>query len=272
MKTTDLKMIIDNPKYIPGIYNYCDRWCERCQFTSKCLNCTLTEKQFGGLQEIGQFNDEFWEKFNEVLEDTLTLVQETAIEYGLDPDSINAMLDDQGQDVIAENGKLTHLTTHASDTYAEMVEEWFDSNEFYFDQKEDEMNLIRIISSGNNPEKEVADINDAAEIIRWYQYQISVKIQRAISSDTVEKQSGSDYDPVDSAKDSDGSAKVALIGIERSITAWKMLVNSFPELEKQILDMILFLKSIIKRVETQFPRARAFVRPGFDEIEVTVAQ
>ena len=22
-----------NPKYISGIYNYCDRWCERCQFT-----------------------------------------------------------------------------------------------------------------------------------------------------------------------------------------------------------------------------------------------
>ncbi|MCB0550950.1 MAG: hypothetical protein KDD19_25495 [Phaeodactylibacter sp.] len=22
---------------IPGIYNYCDRWCERCSFTSRCL-------------------------------------------------------------------------------------------------------------------------------------------------------------------------------------------------------------------------------------------
>jgi len=208
-----------------------------------------------------------------VLEDTLTMVQEIALEYGFDPDSFNEMPDDLTGAVAAENNKLTHLITHASDTYAEMVEEWFDSNEFHFDKKEDEMMLIRLITPGNNPEKEVANINEAAEVIRWYQYQISVKIQRAIRSVTIEKQSGcDDATPKDFAKDSDGSAKVAIIGIERSIAAWKMLLNSFPELEKQIIDLNLFLQSILKRVETQFPRARSFVRPGFDEIGETVVQ
>jgi len=269
MPTTDLKTKVENPKYIPGIYNYCDRWCERCQFTSRCLNCMLAEKQFGGLQEIDQFNDEFWEKFNEVLEDTLTMVHEIALEYGFDPDSFKEMPDDLTGATTVENNKLTHLITHASDTYAEMVEEWFDSNEFYFDKKEDEMRLIRIVTPENNPEKEVDNINDAAEVIRWYQYQISVKIQRAIRSVTIEKQSRCDDVP---PKDSDGSAKVALIGIERSIAAWKMLLNSFPELEKQIIDLNLFLKSILKRVETQFPQARSFVRPGFDEIGETFVQ
>jgi len=264
MLTTDSKTKVENPKYIPGIYNYCDRWCERCQFTSRCLNCTLAEKQFGGLQEIDQFNDEFWEKFNEMLEDTLTMVQEIATEYGFEPDSIHLMPDELGE---AENSKLTHLITHASDAYAEMVEEWFDSNEFHFNKKEEEMSLIRIVTPGHNPEKEVDDINDAAEVIRWYQYQIHVKIQRAVSSAFEEQ---SEYD--DMPKDSDGSAKVALIGIDRSITAWKKLLNSFPELEKQIINLILLLKSTLKRVETQFPHARSFVRPGFDEIGVATEQ
>jgi len=166
MKTTDLKELVENPQYIPGIYNYCDRWCERCQFTSKCLNCTLAEKQFRDLQETDQFNDEFWEQFNEIFEDTLILVREIAMEYGFDPDSISEMPDSP---VKTENSKLTHLIIHTSDTYAEMVEEWFDSNEFYFDKKQEEMSFIRIVTPGNNPEKEVADINDAAEAIRWYQ-------------------------------------------------------------------------------------------------------
>jgi hypothetical protein len=26
-----------NPRLISGIYNYCDRWCERCRFTDRCL-------------------------------------------------------------------------------------------------------------------------------------------------------------------------------------------------------------------------------------------
>ena len=49
-----------DPKYISGIYNYCDRWCERCQFTSRCLNCTLVEEQFGDLQENDELNEAFW--------------------------------------------------------------------------------------------------------------------------------------------------------------------------------------------------------------------
>lgn len=37
----------ENPDFIPGIYNYCDRWCERCAFTSRCLTyAALQESSF----------------------------------------------------------------------------------------------------------------------------------------------------------------------------------------------------------------------------------
>ena len=35
----------EDPKYISGIYNYCDRWCERCRFTSRCLNHSIVDLQ-----------------------------------------------------------------------------------------------------------------------------------------------------------------------------------------------------------------------------------
>jgi len=257
--------MVEEPRYIRGIFNYCDRWCERCEFTSRCLSCKLEEKHFDNPEEIEQFNDEFLDSFDEVLENTHALVREIALEYGFDPGSIMAAPDGATK---AENTKLTHLLIHAADAYAKMVEQWFETNEFYFRQKEEEMNRIRIVTPGHHPEKEAALINDASEAVRWYQHQIHIKIRRAIRSVAVEKQSEDDEIP----KDSDGSAKVALIGIERSIAAWEMLRNSFPGLEKQIMDLIRFLESILKRVETQFPWARAFVRPGFDEIGVTVAQ
>ena len=31
--------------FIPGIYNYCNRWCERCIYTEKCMNYA-SEKVF----------------------------------------------------------------------------------------------------------------------------------------------------------------------------------------------------------------------------------
>jgi len=40
MQPSDFDRLVaraSNPRLIPGIYNYCDRWCERCGFTDRCL-------------------------------------------------------------------------------------------------------------------------------------------------------------------------------------------------------------------------------------------
>lgn len=33
-----LSRLVEDKKLISGIYNYCDRWCERCPQTARCLN------------------------------------------------------------------------------------------------------------------------------------------------------------------------------------------------------------------------------------------
>lgn len=260
MEKDYLKKLAKDPCYIPGIYNYCDRWCERCRFTSRCLNCTLVEEQFGNLQENDELNEVFWQKFSEMLQNTLTMIKEMAKEKGIDLNSIDIEKNYKNKAANKENS-LAHLISHTSKNYAKLIGEWFNSNEYLFLKKEEEINRIRVISSQNNPVKETISIKDAIEIIRWYQYQINVKLRRAIESASSEETT----DINDFPKDSDGSAKVALIGIDRSISAWKILLTSFPEQEKQVQNFIAMLENIKNRVETQFPHARDFMRPGFDE-------
>ncbi len=36
---------------VEGIYNYCDRWCERCTYTSRCLNYAIDQEKFGDMKE-----------------------------------------------------------------------------------------------------------------------------------------------------------------------------------------------------------------------------
>lgn len=67
-------------------------------------------------------------------------------------------------------------------------------------------------------------------------------------------------------KDSDGSAKVALIGIDRSIAGWRMMQLSLPDGADSIVPLILQLEMLRTRLEHAFPEARDFIRPGFDEI------
>ena len=66
------------------------------------------------------------------------------------------------------------------------------------------------------------------------------------------------------ARDSSGSAKVALIAIERSLAAWVAMREMFPEETDSMLEILLHLDRLRRSVKRKFPRAKSFKRPGFD--------
>jgi len=248
-----------DPNFISGIYNYCDRWCERCTFTSRCLNFSIGEEQFSDPEERDIQNEKFWQHLNEMFNITMELIHEMAEERGIDLSSIDQGIDDEQKAIrdIADSD----LLSHQSKNYIRLVDKWFEDNTYLFYEKEKEMNSIRLISSKGNPVKEAAEIKDVMDIVKWYQFQIHVKIRRAIQSCLAEEMDDDDDFP----KDSDGSAKVALIGIDRSNMAWRVLITHFPEQGKDIAPMLELLEDLKDRVENRFRGARNFVRPGFDE-------
>jgi hypothetical protein len=99
------------------------------------------------------------------------------------------------------------------------------------------------------------------EIIHWYQHFIYVKLMRAVRGTL----GNAEEEWEDFPKDSDGSAKVALIAIDRSMAAWGHMHQFFPSHQDQIMAIIVHLERLRNRTETIFPEARHFVRPGFDE-------
>lgn len=99
-----------------------------------------------------------------------------------------------------------------------------------------------------------------------YQHQIYVKLIRALSG---LKDLGAEEDDEGRAfqqSDADGSANVALIGIDRSIAAWARLREHFPDDRDRILDTLVLLDRLRRDVETILPNARHFKRVGFDEL------
>jgi len=141
MEKDHLKKLAKDSKYIPGIYNYCDRWCERCPFTSRCLNCTLVKEQFGDLEEIDEFNEAFWEKFSKMLHSTLAMIKEMAKEQGIDLDSMR-MEKEYNNENNKEENSLAYIIAHTSKSYAKSVDQWFDSNGYLFLEKGSEIASI----------------------------------------------------------------------------------------------------------------------------------
>lgn len=263
MNKEDLKNMAEDPNFISGIYNYCDRWCERCPFTSRCMVFAMGEQQFDASTSHDLNSEAFWQTMDETLQMTLELLQEMAEERGIDLDSLDVEAEMEEHRRVEEMAR-NHEVVRAAAAYVDMVDAWFDSAEDLFAGKEEELNLMmRLNIVGAEPHEKAASIQDAVEIIRWHQYQIEVKLLRALQGALEEQPAILEGFP----KDSDGSAKVALIAMDRSIAAWGELYQHFPEREDDILDLLVHLDRLRRRTEQEFPAARAFMRPGFDEVE-----
>ena len=283
MRSNKLKELAGNPAFISGIYNYCDRWCERCAFTSRCfLYATEQADPDANDPEIRDLNNEkFWRKLHDIFTDTATMISEWAAEAGVDLNSVDVteeMAEHEREMEAAEQDELSEMARH----YAMTVQNWFR------DQSVTEEDVHDDATNGSNPVNDDLTAFDAAEIIQWYQFFIAVKLTRALSrpvsidegSDdedvlsadflaAEEADESIDYDAVLSRAhriDSNGSAKVALVAIDRSSAVWRSLQLSLQEKAHTINPILVELDRLRRSTEKRFPQGRDFIRPGLDEI------
>ncbi len=260
MDKEDIFRLAKDPRFISGIYNYCDRWCERCTFTSRCLTYAIEvdDNDDPAVRDIN--NEAFWNKLQSIFKQTSEMINELAEEMGIDLnsqdlDSVSEKL--SVRDADADN----HELVIAARRYGRMAGNWFESEHSMFEQKQDELNILLEIGIGKDKlNAKAKSIHDAVEVIRWYQHQIEVKLRRALAHDDL-------FDEEEDAilqNDANGSVKVALIGMDRSIGAWGKLQEHFSEKTDSILDILLHLDRLRRRTEELFPQARSFKIPGFD--------
>ena len=68
MRRRTLTELANNPDLIPGIYNSCDRWCERCPLTSRCLVYATEQEDNDSSQTQDLHNEAFWQKLAAILQ------------------------------------------------------------------------------------------------------------------------------------------------------------------------------------------------------------
>jgi hypothetical protein len=249
MNRDRLKKLASDARFIPGIYNYCDRWCERCPQTSRCLNFSVSEEESSDSETRDVGNEAFWKKLSEILGEALELLREGAKEWGIDIETLDSAED--GEDIKAKDvAARNHLLCRVAKRYSQSVEDWFERRETLF---------VEVAATARGG----VSIEEAIEVIRWYQYFICAKVMRAVRGSIEEKEEKTDEFP----SDSDGSAKIGLIAIDRSIAAWAMIQHYITDSDKEVIDIIAFLDGLRQAVEETFPNARSFLRPGFDELD-----
>ena len=246
MNRERLKELAAEERFIGGIYNYCDRWCERCPQTQHCMNFAISEEDFSDPETRDMRNEAFWKKLSETMQEGLELLKEAGKKWGVDLEALDSVSDaesDRVNDEAAEN----HVICRAAKSYIDIVKDWFKKME------ETPFGIVTVAGQG-------VDLEEAFEVIRWYQYFIAAKVMRAIRGKKEEEEESD----VEFPSDADGSAKIALIAIDRSIGAWAVIPRYSRLHSESVLEIISLLNLLRQALEETFPGARSFIRPGFD--------
>ncbi|MEP6819582.1 MAG: hypothetical protein ABJA18_08615 [bacterium] len=254
MRLKDIADLAKNPNLISGIHNYCDRWCERCPFTARCLLYATEEADSDNDPAIRDMsNAAFWQKLTSTFEETHEMISAMAKEKGVDL-SPRVLAEEQAQYDKQRRQARNHPLAKAAEQYALDVNEWFKNDT-------QQMEVFSDMAAGSDEVPSDENASDNVAVIRWYQFFIAAKLIRGLVSRLDEDE----YLGEDDSRDSDGSVKAALIAVDRSLAAWKLMDEYLSENPDSIHKLLMDLEKLRLLAEREFPEARDFIRPGFDE-------
>jgi hypothetical protein len=222
--------IADSP-FIDFISAYCDHWCERCAFTSRCPAFAWQAARERSRADRG---DPLKALQLRVSTDRTESTAPAA-------DVAECSRRERARDGRVEASKIMQLAVE----YGECSTAWVDDRRG------------RVAAQADSA------VVEAFETICWDAFFIRVPLRRALRG-LDRAQSGEEHfcdDPIQN--DWNGSAKLALISIERSVFSWRLLGP--PEMQDDASRNCRGLLDLLGRAVTDaFPDAMLFRRPGFD--------
>jgi hypothetical protein len=266
-----MEKVVKPERFIPGIFNYCDYWCDRCPFTQRCRNFAMgkqLEREAKGIRVGDDATQQaFWEQLAGKLRDSaMTGAGEGWMDNSADPCDREIDKEYTQREEAHRKAVDAHPLVGLAHTYMLKATDWLKVADG--DLKRVGQDLLRAAREsviGDDFEEQALSIGDMIEVVAWYHTLIPPKVGRAVGGLLESQQDDgvlSDY----RLDDANGTGRVALMAIERSMAAWLRLREIVPEREDGIIEMLALLKRIEYGLHAALPGAKAFVRPGFDEL------
>lgn len=263
------KSVFNEENFIPGVFNYCNSWCERCRFRLRCRNYAMMADEEGNPIDLD--DDGALERIEENMRKAMGLLKAWKEEDVQDDDEDDGMEEPDERDQaewmaemerekeFARNHPLAKLTM----SYSQMARRWLEVHEEQLNRKVARLKEQALEGPDRaSLKREHDELTDAIEVVQWYVFMIHVKTQRALHG---MKDMNDEIWESPMQSDANGSAKVALLSAEATMSAWVSITEIMPEVLDEILPLLSQLQQTIMGLLKVFPDARRFVRPGFDE-------
>lgn len=258
------------PELIPGIFNYCDRWCERCDYADRCrLFQSETERN---IQHI--LNDEdpddpeiVAKDIAESLQDSLAMLKAQMEIEGITDEDLNPFEDDEDdskyfiddfsdeREEVSESGRIVrtlHPLASMADDFFKDVVAFFNKIKTAFPHDPDAVEPI------DNP------LYEHLRILLWYSPQIAVKSRMCIGSKVMLENVKDEDDKEFEVEMMNINSRIAFTGIEKCLKSLQDIYESEPDHSDDVLSLLSNIKKLKDEFEKEFPAVHTYKRPYFD--------
>ena len=224
--------IAQDPRIIPGVHHYCDEWCDYCPVTNRCLGfrCTEAFRKLHGRKKT--------EPTFASMEEAFTFTRELSAIEGLRTDELDAIISSPpGQSGVQTSDPLASVAWEYAERVAILMAPV----------------VIQMIAE---PPRFSIGGPAPQEVVVWYHLRIYMKVFRALVSQETS------VGAVQQMEDARGCAQLAMVSVERSRDALRVLGGSIGEGE--VDGLISLLDRLRTGLDERFPDPRSFVRLGLD--------
>ncbi len=247
----------DEKRFIPGIYNYCDRWCERCQMTQRCFlyyqDSRRTAEHLAKGEDPHDWNI-ILQDVHKNLQETMEMIRKHAEEEGIDLEAIDTKSLPEELD---PSEHPLHVKAHK---YSMATHEFLKKCRNIINEDIKNINTGNVILQLEAAEN-IEEIKECFEVISWYHMFIAVKINRALHSKMEAEQEGDEKYTSFSWEDASGSAKIAYDGLVKSMDALTKALEWNQSLHNDIIPLLSDVYGLINGIDQEFPGHKEFKWP-----------
>jgi hypothetical protein len=221
-----------DPTLIKGVYNRCDQWCMYCPVTARCLAYRCSPEIRSGEQDI-------FRSLADRVYEGITFFKRLCEAAGRPTPEIDELL--------ADDPRAKTTVPAVDDPLERAGARYARLSHAYLASRKDHPCEMIWRPSGPTP----------LEVFAWFHSLIAVKIYRALLCSAAAARG-------DTSRTADAliSAKIALIGIDRSLDALAAMAIDDDDARLELLRGQL--RRGRREVEARFPEARGVVREGLD--------
>jgi hypothetical protein len=250
--------------FIPGIYNYCDRWCERCAHTSRCRVFRDSERMKQRHRREGKDPDTIDVALEDVarnFQKVRRMLERFAEAEGLDLDAIVA---EGGEDLAcqrAERDALKHPVMQSAQRYtdlaAPLLERLRPLLNDALDNTRQRAEFMDVAAEADT----LAVVRNAFEVLSWDHMLVSVKIRRAVEGKLEADQEADELGREFHLQDAAGSAHVARKCLGRDMVALTRIYEWHGELRDAVIELLTTAERTRRALEAEIPECVEFAWP-----------